>query len=116
MKKKINTTKKNVVQNKMTALVESSCSRYYTCNVGVNDDFVSMKISSPINATNSDSEEIIRQLNDSGNLTYRLYLENGILYVSKVFEKMSNASKESIVEIISNMVANLDTAIMALTK
>ena len=116
MKNENYTAENNVVKNKMTALVKSACSKYYTCNVGVNDDFVSMKISSPVDSICENSDDIIRQLNESGDLTYHLHLDNNTLYVSKVFEKTSNASKESIVEVISNMLANLDTAMMALTK
>ena len=105
-----------VANDKMTALVKSSCSRYYTCNVSVNDEYVSMEISSPLPSVDGKSEEIIKQLNDSGDLTYQLHIDGEILYVSKKFKKMSDTSKESIVEIISNMMANLDTALMILTN
>ena len=116
MKKENIAVDETTVENKMTALVKSSCSKYYTCNVGVNDKFVSMKISSPVVSICKNSEEIIKQLNDSGDLTYHLYLDDGKLYVSKAFEKMSDTPTESIIEVISNMMANLDTALMALTK
>ena len=97
--------------------VESSNNKFYNCSVGMNNKYISIKLSSPISECD-DNKKKIEELNRTGNLIYRLFIDdNNELSVSAVFdiEKYSGNSTKAILDVITNLIAQLNSALIVIS-
>lgn len=102
------------VHEVLSAKMESSENKFYNCSIGMNDKHVSIKLSSPVNVSDG-CEKKIEDLNRTGCLLYRLSIEqNKELAITAVLDvdKYSGNSMKAILDIITNLVAQLNSALI----